>query len=225
MDDLFEQRLMDIVKHFSYPAIPLKKTQPSFAYSRTLARHVATIVLVMGLIAVAIPDIRAAILEVFQIGNVTIYLDGLDTTDEPLRLDDVAGETDIETAQTMLKFEMLVPADQPDRVYVQNENMVILVWLNGETIEKVFYQIRNFDWGIFKSSVSSVIQFEVAGHYGMWLDTPHTIEFLYQDEVRDELTYFVSGNVLIWEAGNITYRLESTLTMEEAITYAESLYQ
>jgi len=225
MDDLFEKRIADIAKHFPYPPIPLKKTQTQFAFSRALIRPVATVLLIVGFIAVAVPDIRAAILEYFQIGNVMIYLDGLDPAGEPLRLDDVAGETDIETAQAMLKFEMLVPDERPDRVFVQNEQMVILVWTDGENIEKALYQNRGFDWGTLKGAVSNIVPTEVAGHYAVWLDTPHPVQFVYKDTVQDELTYFVYQNVLIWDAGNVTYRLESTLTMEEAVQYAESLYQ
>lgn len=225
MDDLFEQRITDIVQHFPYPPAPVKKTQTQFTFARALVRHVAIIVFIIGFVAVAVPDIRAAILEIFQIGNVTIYLDGHNTTHEPLRLDDVAGETDIETAQSMLKFELLVPVDQPDRVFVQNEEMVILVWLDGAKIEKVLYQNRGFDWGTFKGAVTNIVPTEVAGHHAVWLDTPHPVQFEYQGSVQDELTYFVYANVLIWDVGNITYRLESTLAMEDAVRYAESLYQ
>ena len=226
MDDLFEARITDIVKHFPYPPKPIKATTKTpLRFPSRLAHHVASLLLIAGLIAIAIPDIRAAILDYLQIGNVTIYLDGFDSNDEPLRLDDVMGETDLETAQSMLKFEMLVPTDRPDRVYVQNEDMVILVWIDGEKIDKALYQSRGFDWGTFKGRVKNVIQVEVAGHYAVWIEVPHSVQFVYKDTAQEELTYFVSGNVLIWDAGNITYRLETMLTMEEAISYAESLYQ
>jgi hypothetical protein len=33
----------------------------------------------------------------------------------------------------------------------------------------------------------------------------------------------INGHVLIWEEGNITYRLETALPLEEAIKIAESL--
>lgn len=225
MDDQFEERITDLAQHFPYPPFPLKKTVRPVRLSTTFARNFAAIVVVVGLIAVAIPDIRAAILEVLQIGNVTIYLDSLGADEEPLRLQDVVGETDLETAQSLLKFDMLVPLDSPDRVYVQNEDMVIMVWLNGETIEKVLYQVQGLDWGTFKGIASNPTPTEVAGHYAVWINVPHIVQFVYKESVQDELTYFIDGNVLIWERGRITYRLETHLAMEDAVEYADSLFQ
>jgi len=226
MDNQFEERLTDIAKHFLYPPIPLKKnTGRPVRLSSTLARNVAAVVLIVGLMAVAIPDIRAGILEYLQIGTVTIYLDGSDAEGEPLRLEDVVGETDLETAQSLLKFDLLIPADTPDRVYVQNEDMVILVWVDGEKVEKALYQIRGLDWGTFKGLASDVTPVEVDGQYAVWLNVPHPVQFIYKDTIQDELTYFISQNVLIWERGRMTYRLETNLTMDDAIQYADSLYQ
>ncbi len=226
MDDQFEDRITDIAKHFPYPPMSLKKTISPVRLPMVLARNITAIVLVVGLVAIAIPDIRAAILDALQIGNVTIYLDSLGADNEPLRLGDVVGETDLETAQTMLKFDIVVPVDDsPDRVYVQNEDMVIMVWLNGETIEKVLYQTRGLDWGTFKGIASDVTPVEVAGYYAVWVNVPHVVQFVYQEIIQEELTYFIDGNVLIWERDRITYRLETHLEMEDAIEYADSLFQ
>jgi hypothetical protein len=38
-----------------------------------------------------------------------------------------------------------------------------------------------------------------------------------------ELTRLIEGHVLIWENGNITYRLETALDLKEAVKVAESL--
>jgi hypothetical protein len=38
-----------------------------------------------------------------------------------------------------------------------------------------------------------------------------------------EFTYFVTGNVLLWTNDNVTYRLETTMSMDAARTFAEAL--
>jgi hypothetical protein len=63
----------------------------------------------------------------------------------------------------------------------------------------------------------------VEGAQGFWISgEPHVIAYLESDgDIRSE-TVRLAGNVLLWEAGGVTYRIESTLSRAEAIAIAES---
>ena len=65
---------------------------------------------------------------------------------------------------------------------------------------------------------------EVQGQLGFWIEgNPHA--FFYRDatgQVRDE-TIRLAGNVLLWEHGDLTLRLEGARTREQALRIAASM--
>jgi hypothetical protein len=61
---------------------------------------------------------------------------------------------------------------------------------------------------------------QVDGVYAIWAQGPYLIQLTSGTYVFRRT---VEGNTLIWEEDNITYRLESDLTLEETIRIAESL--
>ena len=65
----------------------------------------------------------------------------------------------------------------------------------------------------------------VAGEPGFWISgAPHGFFFVCYDagECREE-RYRLAGNVLLWEHGGVTLRLESALSLEAALAIAESV--
>jgi hypothetical protein len=65
----------------------------------------------------------------------------------------------------------------------------------------------------------------VSGEPGYWISgAPHGFFFVCYDvgECRQE-RYRLAGNVLLWEQDGVTLRLESALTLEEALAIAESV--
>jgi hypothetical protein len=71
-----------------------------------------------------------------------------------------------------------------------------------------------------KDAPSVVESVEVAGKPALWLTGWHSLVFFDGDI---DQTFNVIGNVLIWEDGGITYRLELTEPLEAALRIAESL--
>jgi hypothetical protein len=68
-----------------------------------------------------------------------------------------------------------------------------------------------------------VLEIEVDGNPGYWVEGDHTLTYLDEHgEFLDESTR-VAGNTLLWQRGDLTFRLESALSMEEAIRIAESV--
>jgi hypothetical protein len=62
---------------------------------------------------------------------------------------------------------------------------------------------------------------QVNGQYAVWAEGVYPLKVSNGNEI--EFTRLMSGHVLIWEGGDVTYRLETDLSMEEAIRIAESL--
>lgn len=222
MSEQFKTHIRNIAKHMPYPTMPaIQKTRRQ---TIKLAWHyVALILLLFGLSSLGIPDIRAAVLEFFQIGAVTIYLEGKNEVGELLNLADVSGETTLADAQNQANFTLsLPPNDLPDRVFVQDGDLVIFVWLQENSIEKALYQTVNNSWRLTKIP-GNIIKTEVGGNQGYWASSGVTVQFSKDDIIQTEWTHFVDGNVLGWEQNGITFRLETDLSLDEARTLAESL--
>jgi hypothetical protein len=69
-------------------------------------------------------------------------------------------------------------------------------------------------------SLGELHDVDVGGSHGWWLTEPHDI-FIETDV--GTRTYRVSGNVLIWHAGTVTYRLETSLGLRDALRLAGSI--
>jgi hypothetical protein len=144
-------------------------------------------------------------------------------------LADIAGETTLEDAQARTSFSILLPeypADlgAPDQVFLQEDGlMVILVWTDPADPEKARLSLHEIGPGsiLVKKFEPRVIQeSRVNGHYAVWAEGPYLVQLT---NGSIEFRQMVEGNTLIWEENDITYRLASNLSLEEAIKIAESL--
>jgi hypothetical protein len=57
----------------------------------------------------------------------------------------------------------------------------------------------------------------LAQHEAAWIDTPHELDLLVHGDLR---TFRVDGNVLIWQRGPLTLRLETALPRAAAVSLA-----
>jgi hypothetical protein len=209
-----------------------------------------TLALILLSSLMLIPPVRAAILEFIQIGVVRIFPPSAEPTATPASgsiapitatpssssstllpfLDQIAGETTLANAQQMADYGILLPAypselGQPDRVYVQDANgfVTILVWEDpqrpGEVILSLHF-IPAGSWAISKFEPQVIEETSVNGRRAVWTEGPYP---LILTDSNLELTRLVDGHVLVWTDGDITYRLETGLPLEEAIRIAESL--
>lgn len=146
-------------------------------------------------------------------------------------LERMMGESTLEDAQRRTSYPILVPgypADlgKPDRVFIQNAEglMTILVWFDPQQPERVqlsLHIIPTDSWAINKMGPKVIRETQVNGQYAIWAEGIYPVRVYGSSEI--EFTRLISGQVLIWEDGDITYRLETDLNMEEAIRIAESL--
>ena len=208
-----------------------------------------TIILVLCSSLMLIPPARAAILEIIQIGVVRIFPQPVTPTIESIRtatplvvtstapasdlipiLNQMAGETTLADAKNKVEYPILLPAyptdlGQPDYGYVQDADgkMVILVWLDPQHSDKVWMSLHfipNGSWAIKKMEPTVIRETSVGGKRAIWTTGPYPLILSNGDH---QFTRLIDGHVLIWADDNVTYRLETDLSLEEAVKIAESL--
>ena len=148
---------------------------------------------------------------------------------------DLIGETTLEELEAELGDAVLLPEypagiSLPDQVYLQDPvgPLGVLVWLEAESADKAWavLHILALDQGAFgaKFHVESLKGTEVNGQPAYWVEGLHLLYFYdAEGKVDAQLTRLVEGNTLIWTVDDVTYRLETVLTLEEAVRMAESL--
>jgi len=224
------------------------KRRPRFI-SRRLAWSL-TIILILFSSLMLIPPARAAIIEFIQIGVVRIFraeptppnqeipsvMSPVTATPGPTSqplipiLESLAGEMTLEEAQKAVDYPILLPSyppdlGRPDRVFVQDVggNMVVLVWIDPQQPERVLMSLHfipNGSWAIDKMKPKLIQETTVNGQRAIWTVGPYPIRFSNGDI---DFIRLIDGHVLIWADGNVTYRLETNLPLEEALKIAESL--
>ena len=144
----------------------------------------------------------------------------------------LAGEKTLPQAQSLVSsyYPILLPTyprdvGEPDRVFVQDADgaMTILFWFDPNDPEKVMLSLHIIpegSWAIRKSEPVTIEETLVNGQRAVWAVGPYPLRYSNGDI---DFTRLIDGHVLIWTDGNVTYRLESNLSMEEAIKVAESL--
>lgn len=234
-DPQWEAQVEAMARRFEFPPTPDiagAVRDRIAAPRRTLARQrvlrAAGLALALAIIAVlAVPDWRARALDWLQIGAVRLADEGETpaATVTPLEsILDMPGRTTLDGAQAAVDFPIRLPAalPAPDAVFVQHDPypLVILVWLEADAPPLSVHQIdtRNV---VIKEYTGAIERVEVNRADAVWLSGPHNLDILPGDNTL--IRRYVDSNVLFWEEGAITYRVEGDLALDEAIRIAESL--
>jgi hypothetical protein len=212
-----------------------------------------TIILILFSSLMLIPPARAAIIEFIQIGVVRIFRaeptplappnQEIPSTEVPVTatpvptsqplipiLEKLAGEMTLEEAQKAVNYPILLPSypadlGQPDRVFVQEAEgkMTILVWIDPQKPSQVLMSLHLIpagSWAIDKFDPALVQETSVNGQRAIWAVGPYPLRLRNSDLQYMRL---IEGHVLIWTDGDLTYRLETESSVEDAIRVAESL--
>jgi hypothetical protein len=147
----------------------------------------------------------------------------------------LGGDTTLEAAQQRVNFPILVPSYPPDLgepqiVFARDLNgpMAVLGWRGpeqGDHVRMALYELSS-DAIARKLVQQSTILEEttVRGNQALWLQGPHLLEFMDPGSASGlDALRIDESTVLLWEEGIVTYRLESTLSLQEAVRVAESL--
>ena len=137
-------------------------------------------------------------------------------------------------AVALAGFEPSLPSGPPpDEVYVVDSPFgdpgLVYAWRPSDT----YPALPGTHWGLvlvaFQGDAGTVVKtvqrFEdvhdvsVDGLPASWIPVPHVLDV---ETERGVETFAVRGNVLIWQVGDVTYRLETSLDRASAIALAES---
>jgi len=227
-----------------HPSAPLRFVSRRFAWS-------LTVILILFTSLMLIPPARAAILEFIQIGIVRIFRAEPTPVAPPQQefpstmipvtatpssaplipiLERLAGERSLEIAQHLVDYTILIPSyppdlGPPDRVFVQDAdgNMTILIWVDPEDPSQVLMSLHLIppgSWAVDKMEPARIQETTVNSRRAIWAVGPYPVRF---SNGNMDFVRLIDGHVLIWTDDEITFRLETELTMEEAVRVAESL--
>ncbi len=244
--DAWEAGLRREALAFAYPPTPdiagavsrrleTPRTRPPSVRRFALA---ALAILLLAAAALAVPGVRAAVLEWLQIGAIRLRLEEAPPTLPAATPRPPAGlgpTLTLAEASVRADFPLRLPAADlglgpPDEVFLSEASgpegrgqVVVLVWHvpdRPDVVRLSLYQIGVRFFGIKTAASASVRQARVGAYEAFWVPGPHPLQLA---EGGENAWTLVPGNVLIWADDVVTYRLESDLTLEEALRLARSL--
>ncbi|MFN8420140.1 MAG: hypothetical protein U0528_12995 [Anaerolineae bacterium] len=259
-DPQVEALLHDVAQRYHYLDIPdiagavrqrLNSKQQTI-WRPNMALRVVLLVLIIGLLTIIfVPQVRAFVLEVLRIGNITIIretptptqtatLNPTETrtlrptvppTATPLpSVLSLAGETTLEDLQAQVNFAIPLPSypadlGAPDRVYRTKLQglLVTLVWLDHSSSGSVRLVLEILDPSAYAAKNYPFGDEQAVKVNGQEGLWISSVHQIAYFAGNSQLVRTVDANVLLWSVGRLTYRLETKLPLEEALKIAESL--
>lgn len=149
----------------------------------------------------------------------------------PTSLLQVGGATTLEQAREQIRYTILLPAypedlGEPDYVYIQSFTtpVVFLVWADDEKPGQVRTSLSQADSNLpvfEKYDPRSVVDTQVHDEPAVWVEGNYVMMLRNGDFTMSRL--ITQGHVLIWTHDDMTFRLETDETLEEALRIAESI--
>jgi hypothetical protein len=241
----FEQAVGSIAAELPYPPTPdvagavrarLQVALPRPWRLRRWAVAALIALLLALLVAIAVPPVRAALLRVLRIGAMQINLvddpqqaslPDAAAPRQPMSILDLGEEMNLaEAAAVVTLADPPFPPTlgEPDAIYGQNllyrEPVISFLWrARGERPQILLTHIGLPQFALKWAAGEQVTETDVRGRPAIWIAGPHRLDLA--SGAADHVTA-IPTNVLIWDDGRITYRLEADLKLEEALQIAES---
>jgi hypothetical protein len=190
---------------------------------RRLPRRALVVALAVLLLAIAIafavPPARTAILDLFGFGGVTIQrVDRLPPAEERDLAAGLGIPVTLEQARHDLGFEILLPpSTHPLQIYEGNYGAAVLLKTPKPALLTQFF---GGDAGVLKkfTAGATTVEFlDVDGSPGVWISGGEHVFIAPRAPAR------LAGNVLLWQRGRVTLRLEGKLTKAEALEIAQTI--
>jgi hypothetical protein len=242
------ERLRRLSQTLPYPETPdiasavsqrLEEETSLAAFLHRRLTWAAAPALLLVLILMSVPSVRAQVLEFLQIGAVRIFT--VETTwtpaatpqDTPVpfpSLANLAGETSLQAARREAAFPIRLPdyppdLGPPDRVFLQELGgcAVLLVWLDHAQQSRIRLSLLLLGPGasLQKGAPAVLEETTVSGNPAVWTEGAHFLHL--GGSMYQEVPLVAQGNILVWEQEGITYRLETDRPLSEALRIAESL--
>jgi hypothetical protein len=195
------------------------------------ALAVASAAVVVVAVALAVPTSRTAIAEFFGLRNVRVEVVPTATAPVPTAVPaSFARPATLAGAEKAAIFPLRFPTRdgvrlQPDGVYLYGTGADSIVIFVYEEEPFDLYQSQDALLGKGVSDPGDYEEFQFDGHNAVWFPPgDHLASFLDPRGTPIAVTErTVERATLLWEVDSITYRLETTLSRDEAIAVAESL--
>lgn len=229
------------VIRFRRPVVSRRPSRPfGLTWRSVAAAAAAVVVLVTGILTFS-PSARRAVAGWLGLRGVRIEVTPTPPTPPARPLGeglDIGRRVTLAEAAEQAGFRVLVPArlGSPDAVHLHAlflGDEVFLVYRPGPGLPETsttgvgalvseFRGEVNVDYFKKVGAADQVEFVMVGGEPGYWIRGPHEVGYL--DPAGNFLvdTVRLAGNVLVWERGDLTLRLESSLTRDEALRIARS---
>lgn len=227
----WEQQITTWAEKFEYPPTPdmsQRVLRPQFASVSPRPRLAWALAVLIGLLAslLLVPEVRATAVAVLRAGGVTIFVGEQPTpAATPAGIEVPSFMTEITIAEALAREpELLTSAEEglPDQIFAYDDGspaVIVQIWLgaDGRTAEMALYHIDTPQYAY--KGAEWIDETTVNGHHAFWIYGIH----LFRIENDWQTWRFIDSNVLVWWSALGTYRLESYLTLEEAVQAAEAL--
>jgi hypothetical protein len=213
--------------------IAAPRRRPLLRRRRALVVALAALAIAVGA-AFAVPAARTAILDFFGVGGVRIER----VPSQPsVRAGGDLGlgvRTTLDEARRRADYDVVLPAalPQPQDVYFSaalpgGQVGVVYVGTSAGRKRILFSEFRANGVDYIQKSAGPDVRIEpltIDGGRGYWLSgQPHLLLYRAPDGSIREDTIRLAGNVLVWQRGNVTLRLEGVETKAEALRIARSV--
>ena len=220
------------------PGVLAQISRPIRSTRRWLALALAALAVVVLLLT---PPGKEAVAWLFRVAGIRIEFSQVtapSVSPAPMTIGD---PVTLAAAQESVDFSVLAPGSLPPPDSVQlaswgGGRQVVMAWGASEQLPEVFETSTGLLLFQFRASVNEVLltkhaaeatvveEVAVRGSTGYFLSgAPHIVWFESSDNMMFEDFVRLAANVLIWEADGVTYRIESSLGLEETLAVAESL--
>jgi hypothetical protein len=208
-------------------AVRPRLERPPFPWRRVGVLALAVLLIALGA-ALLVPSARTAILRWLHIRGATVErVETLPRAVERSRVHGLGRALPLEQAERRVGFRMMLPPlkSPPRHAYVL-EDSVMSVYLAAPK-PVLLSEFKWNDAGALKKAAGPETSVEPAlvnGGSAIWLaGRVHTLEYIDRYGSFHSTPVRVHGNVLVWNRGGLTLRLESRLTKAEALRLAERI--
>jgi len=232
-----ELRLVALREEIDFPPTPALSVAVERAVALAPARRrrlrplalVLAVVLVAALGVLALsPGARSAFLELFHLRGATVSrVEELPEVELIERAELLGVPVTLAAARRRAGFE-LADLGEPDEVYLRGDGLVTFVYGSIERPRLLLSQVRGMVWDGFVKKVgargTSVQEVELEGERGLFVSgDPHFVMYLdSMFRIQEERAY-LAGTTLLWNRGDVLFRLEADVELAEALELARAV--
>jgi len=236
-----EQRLRALSAAIAYPETPdlaagverrlAEAARPWRRWGLRLAVVLAVLVAALGAVLTISPGARSAFLEWLGIrGAVVLRLEELPPVTPATSLEQLGDRVTREEARRRAGFELveLHGLGEPDGVYFKEPGLVSFLYGSALDVRLIFSQVSGTVTPAFLKKIAGtgtrVEELRVAGAPALFISgEPHFFTYVAGDGSQQEEAVYLARDVLLWERGSLTLRLEGELTRAQALELADTV--